>query len=170
MRGRPTIMRWALRATAAASCVVAISGCAAVRANSDPRAVVQRFVTAGSVLGDGYAACTYLTSGEQQALSRPQDDEGCRQALNAGGLAVGGDTIDTVHALHRLKVRTTMTGGRAWVRLSRGPAGVSFELVHADPGELDEFRAPNTQWRIARGARALVHPAAPTTAAPAAAT
>ena len=153
--------RAAAPAVVAGLCVVALAGCSAIGPGDDPGAVVQRFITASSVQGNGAIACTFLTFAEQRAVSPPGSHEGCRQAMNAGGLVLGGDAIASDHALHELTVHTKTDGDRAWVRVSRDGRTASFELVRADSAELSEFEAPNTNWRIARGAPLLVdHPAA----------
>ena len=160
----PVGPRAALCAVAVA-CVLALAGCAAVGPGNGPAAVVQRFITASALQSNGSMACTYLTFAERRAASAHGEDEGCRQTMNAGGLILGGDAITSVHALRALTVRTKTDGDRAWVQLSHDGSSASFELVRADAGELDEFEAPNSDWRIARGALALVdHPASSATA------
>jgi hypothetical protein len=157
--------RHAAAAFAAVTAAVALGGCAATGPDTSPAGTVERFVAESSVLGNGYLACTYLTPAEQAAVTAHAGEaETCRQALDAGGLVVGRDSVDSVHALHRLRVSTSMYGDRARVRVSSGRASDEFDVVRPrGVAERDEFEAPGTGWRISSGALALLHPPGQTT-------
>lgn len=128
-------------------------------AGDDPVAAVKYFLVDGVVDHNGFEACQYLTPREKRAASRRAGGGQCRQAFDLAQLIFGGHQIQTVRQVRRLSGRAVVNGDRAHVRLKRGDMRVEFGLVRADFAEEEEFQPPDTEWRIAAGALAVIPPA-----------
>jgi hypothetical protein len=157
MRSAP-VMRIALIATAAIAGALALSACEdrTSAAGDDPVKAVKDFLNDGVVDHNGYGACVYMTTSEQRAAARRGSGPRCRQAFDRANLELGGESVDTVHKVEVLAAQSSVDGDRARVRLSRGGESIEFRLVKANDREDEEFLAPDTEWRIARGALPLL--------------
>jgi hypothetical protein len=122
----------------------------------DPVKVVKDFLIDGTIDNNGYEACVFMTTRQQRAAARRVGALECRQAFDLATLKLGGEPIQTVHEVERLSAGSEVHGRRAWVRLSRGGESIEFRLVKADAREQDQFEAPDTGWRITRGALPLI--------------
>jgi hypothetical protein len=152
-----TLTRTALLATAAIAGALPLSACERTSAAGDNAAeAVKDFLSDGVVDHDGYEACVFMTTRQQRAAARRGGGPECRQAFDLADLELGGETVDTVHKVEALTARSSVHGDRAWVRLSRGGQSIHFLLVKASSHEEEEFLAPETDWRIARGALPLI--------------
>jgi hypothetical protein len=120
--------------------------------------VVKDFLIDGTVDHNGYEACVFMTTPQQRAAARRVGGAECREAFDLAGLRLGGRSIDTVHEIEGLTARSRVRGRRAWVRLTRGRDSVEFRLVKANTHEENQFLAPDTNWRIARGGLPLIPP------------
>ena len=139
--------------------VVPLSACARntpAGAGDNPVDATRDFILDGVVDHNGYEACGYLTIRPQHAAARRVGAEECRQAFDLARLGLGGKSIQTVHEVEGLAASASVRGDRARVRLARGGASVEFRLVKADFAEREQFRSPNTEWRIAGGELALI--------------
>ena len=142
------------------ACVAALVGCGSraasegieTGAGSDPAAAVRDFLISGALDNDGYQACVALTPREQREMRRRAGVGECREAFDKARLDLPNGPIHTVDQVEGLPMRVDRHGDRADVRIE----GLHFELVRADYGEQEEFLAPDTSWRIARGAAAIV--------------
>jgi hypothetical protein len=63
-----------------------------------------------------------------------------------------------LHEVEGLAASSSVRGNRARVRLTSGGTSIEFRLVKADFAEREQFEAPDTDWRIARGELALIPP------------
>lgn len=124
----------------------------------NPVSTVRDFITDGVVDHNGYEACVYLTRRGQRAAARRGGAEECRQAFETARLELGGKAIQTVHEVEGLDASSSVNGDRARVRLMRGGASMEFRLVKADRAEQEQFEAPDSDWRIARGQLPLIPP------------
>lgn len=158
---RNLVARTAAGVAVTLACAVAVSACG--RNSSEPAgsqpgggdnpvAVTRDFITDGMIDNNGFLACAYLTLEQQRAAQKRAGVGECRQAFDTAQFTLGGNRVDTVLAVDRLTADATVDGTRATVRLSRDGDAAEFRLVKADPAELQEFEAPNTEWRIAKGA------------------
>jgi hypothetical protein len=127
-------------------------------ARDNPTGVVQQFLIAVSS-GNGDSACGYLATGEQRHV---EDAAGkhvdCDQAFMDAQLEfTGKDYLDDLRAVHFEQSRK---GDRATVVATNGRSAVAFALVPASTTEINEqrYQPPATNWRIARGALAVVRP------------
>jgi hypothetical protein len=158
-----------LGAVAAATLAVAVAlahGDASSRSTEGPDAAgaaqtLRDFLTSAVVDDNPYAACQYLTPGQQQRIARlAGQGQTCRDALTATPPALSG--VTTAGHLRRLRTRTTVHGERARITVSGyGTPSLRFVLRHATPSELEAFEAPPSAWRIASGATALLHSGSP---------
>jgi hypothetical protein len=153
-------IRTAVLAGAALAAALLVSGCERGGAPGGPEddavKVVKDFLIDGAVDHNGYAACVFMTTRQQRDAARRGGGPQCRQAFDLAGLELDGKSIDTVHEIEGVTARSKVRGRRAWVWLTRGRDSVEFRLVKADPHEGEQFLAPDTNWRIARGALALI--------------
>jgi hypothetical protein len=165
MTSRASHPRRALAALAVLACGTSLAACGSRTsegesgesgAKSDPVAAVRDFVASGVLDHNGYQACVNLTTAEQRKIMRRVRVGECREAFDRARLALDGKQIQTVHQVEQLPARVTRTGKRADVRLGSGKSSADFGLVTADRTEQNEFLAPDTEWRIARGALPLV--------------
>jgi hypothetical protein len=125
---------------------------------NDPVKVVKDFLIDGVIDHNGYAACVFMTTPQQRAAAHRVGEPECRESFDLARLALGGKSINSVHEIERLSARSEVRGRRAWVRLSRGGDNVAFRLIKANNHEEQQFLAPDTNWRIARGALPLIPP------------
>jgi hypothetical protein len=122
---------------------------------------VQRFLTAAAS-GDGDTACGYLSLGEQRRVEQaagPHVD--CDQAFDGARLDLAG--TDYLNDMGALDFQASQTGDRAIVDATNGRAGARFSLVPASEAvdQQQRYQPPATNWRIDRGATAVVRGAAP---------
>ena len=155
-RRRSLVARAAAGVAVAVACGTALSACepgaGEPGAEDDPVAATRDFITDGMIDSNGFLACAYLTREQQRAASERAGGGQCRQAFDAAEFMLGGERIDTVYEVNHLTADATVDGNRATVELSRGGDAVEFRLVKADFAEQEEFEAPDTEWRIAKGA------------------
>lgn len=147
-------------ALAMAACAVTLAACRGEESPDDPVAAVDAFLVGGVVDHNGSVACGYLTPAERQVVSANVGGTGCRQAFERARLVLGAHHVTSEEDLRALQAESAVDGDRAQVRLIRAGAEVQFELVKADGQERNEFRAPDSEWRIAGGAATVVPPAA----------
>jgi hypothetical protein len=153
-----------LGAVAATTLVVAVAlgrGDASSRSTGRPQAAgaaqtLRDFLVNAAVDDNAYAACEYLTPGEQQRVAGAAGQgQTCRDALTATPPALAG--VATAGRVRRLHMRTVVRGGRARIAVSgAGRTSLTFLLRRATPAELEAFEAPPAAWRIASGATALL--------------
>jgi hypothetical protein len=149
-------------AAATVAVVVALGhGDASSRSTEAPDAAgaaqtLRDFLVNAAVDDDTYAACEYLTPGEQQRVARlVGQGQTCRDALTATPPALAG--VATVGRIRRLHMRTVVRGGRARITVSgAGRTALTFTLRRTTLAELGDFEAPPAAWRIASGATALL--------------
>jgi hypothetical protein len=155
-------IRTTVLAGAALAAALLASGCEPGGAPGGPEdnavKVVKDFLIDGAVDHNGYEACVFMTARQQRVAARRVGAPQCRQAFDLARLELRGKSIDTVHEIEGLTARSKVRGSRAWVRLSRGRDSVEFRLVKANAHEENQFLAPDTNWRIARGALPLIPP------------
>ena len=162
MTNRASHSRRALAALAVLACGTSLTACESRTsdgesgAKNDPVAAVRDFLVSGVLDHNGYQACVNLTTAEQRKVTRRARVGECREAFETARLALDGHQIQTVHEVEQLPARVTRAGKRADVLLGSGKSSADFRLVTADPAEQEEFLAPDTEWRIARGALPLV--------------
>jgi hypothetical protein len=153
-----------LGAVAATTLVVAVAldrGDASSRSTDRAQAggaaqTLRDFLVNAVVDDNSYAACQYLTPGEQQRVARVAGQgQTCRDALTATPPALAG--VATGGRIRRLQMRTAVRGERARITVSgAGRSSLTFTLSRATPAELGAFEAPPAAWRIASGASALL--------------
>jgi hypothetical protein len=152
-----TRTRTALLATAALAFALSLGACERTSAAGDsPVKAVKDFLNDGVVDHNGYEACVYMTTRQQRAGARLTGLDECREAFDLATLRLGGETVDTVHKVETLAAQSSVDGDRAWVRVSRGGESIEFRLVKAGSHEEEEFLAPRTEWRIARGGLSVI--------------
>jgi hypothetical protein len=152
-----TLTKTAVLAIAALAGALLMSACERTAdARDDPVKAVKDFLDDGIVDHDGYEACVFMTTRQQRAAARLGVGPHCRQAFDRAGLELGGETVDTVHKVEALANLSSVDGDRAWVRLSRRGETVEFRLVKATAREKEQFLAPDTEWRIARGGISVI--------------
>jgi hypothetical protein len=123
---------------------------------SDPVKAVKEYLVDGAIDQNGYAACVYLTTREQRAAAKRSGGPECRQAFDLATLRLGGRRIETVHEVEQLASSASIRGDRASVRITKGSDSATFDLVKASRSEQEQFLAPDTEWRIARGALSAI--------------
>jgi hypothetical protein len=147
----------ALLATAALAFALSLGACERTSAAGDsPVKAVKDFLNDGVVDHNGHEACVYMTTRQQRAGARLGGLDECREVFDLATLELGGETVDTVHKVEALAAQSTVDGDRAWVRLSRGGENIEFRLVKAGSHEKQQFLAPDTEWRIARGGLSVI--------------
>jgi hypothetical protein len=125
---------------------------------NNPITAVKEFLIDGSVDQNGYAACVYLTTRAQRAAAGRAGGPECRQAFDLATFRLGGQKIDTDQEVRHLTATSSIHGNRASVRVTKNGGSARFELVKATHSEQDQFLAPDTEWRIARGGLSVVRP------------
>ncbi len=125
---------------------------------NNPVKAVKEFLIDGSVDQNGYEACVYLTTREQRAAAKRSGGPECRQAFDLGTLRLGGQRINTVHEVERLAATSSVDGDRASVRVTKNGDSARFELAKATHSEQEQFLAPDSEWRIARGGLRVIPP------------
>ena len=160
---RRTVRR--LGILAALTLVLALSGVVLTAAfgrddhEASPAGTVRGFLINAAIDGNSVAGCRYLTPAERQhAEATAPPDASCEIALLPASLRLGGQPIATEAALKRIDYGVDEHGDRASVtaRLPGSAAGVTFGLRRATAGEMSEFQAPPTQWRIDSGVTQLL--------------
>ncbi len=125
-------------------------------AEDSPVAAARDFMIDGVVDHNGFQACSYLTAEQQTAVARRGGGGECRQAFDNARLKLGRHRVQTVHQVEELQAKLATAGKRARVRLARNGHGTELRLTKADLSEQQEFDPPDTDWRIAAGALALI--------------
>ncbi len=162
----------ALLAAAATAVAAPVAAAHTIRADrrDTPQATVHDFLSAAVVDRNGNAAAAYLSprariSYEGHSPTNPDDE----QFFAGAHLTLGGLDVESNAQLGQLTY-TLLRGGRdpvVWV--SHGDQGMLFSLAPASPTDRNEFRGPQTPWRIESSVAALsTTPAAPATGAHAA--
>jgi hypothetical protein len=146
----------------ALAAVTPIAACARNEPSGAPKSdavkAVKEYLVDGSIDQNGYAACVYLTTREQRAAAKRSGGPECRQAFDVATFRLGGRSIHTVHEVDRLSSTSSVHGDRASVRLAKNGDSARFELVKATQAEQEQFLAPDTEWRIARGGLRVIPP------------
>lgn len=161
MTGFATALRIAAAAVLAASALV-LSACEGRTsegesgAEGNPAAAARDFITDGVIDHNGFQACGYLTPRQGRAVMRRAGVDECREAFDDARLTLGRHPIESVQKVRRLAAHTSRRRNHVAVRLGRDGASIELVLVKADSAELEEFQPPDTTWRVARGAPALI--------------
>jgi hypothetical protein len=147
-----------LAALVAVVIVLAAGKSAESHPSEDAAGAVQRFlVAAGS--GDGDTACGYLSLAEQHRVEVAAGSHvPCSQAFLNARFDIGGTNY--LDDLGPVDFSQAVQGDRATVDATAGTATTHFALVPASQTSIEEqsYQPPSTNWRIDRGAEALVRP------------
>jgi hypothetical protein len=120
--------------------------------DASPGGTVRAFLTDAVLERNGVVACRYLTPAERGRVERTAGPgASCSIALTSAELRLGGRTVVEQSTLKGLRYRVEQRGARAVVTVSAGSATQTFGLRRATAGELREFQAPPTHWRIDSG-------------------
>jgi hypothetical protein len=164
---RIVVARTAAAVAIALVCATALAACEGRRsagesgAGNDPVAAARDFITDGVVDHNGFQACAYLTAAQRRVVSRSAGVDECREAFDEARLTLGRHHVQTVHQVERLSADVATDGNWTRVRMGRDGASIELRLVKATAAEEeDEFQPPDTEWRIAGGALALMPSAA----------
>jgi hypothetical protein len=154
---RKTFVGFAVIAAIAAGTAVAVAAVSGDRDETSPAATVRAFLIT-ALDSDGFYACRYLTHRGRVSVDHAVEEPHtpCEVAIPFMRLTLGHESVDREADVKRLSDRTERHGRSVSVTVAAEGASHTFRLIKASLGELDEFGAPPTPWRIDSGVAELV--------------